>query len=254
MQTLKLKFVDVYTKVCDFLGQPSPDEDQIQNAKDITLRAYRKFLMPLDSSTGKTYRWSFLQKTTTMAVVAGNDTYTLPIGFSGFILPFTHISPLSYNPVEKPLDFIYLQKSITTGSGYPRWYALKNGNFDTISGDSSQVIFFPVPSNDITYYYTYIFTPQPPVNDDDLFVGSEFASEIVLQCALAVAEIFEKDGVSGQIQGLHNTEYEKLVQQAIGEDKRKHQVSNLGQMYNGKKDFDFIRSSSIYLNGSQIIP
>jgi hypothetical protein len=45
-----------------------------------------------------------------------------------------------------------------------------------------------------------------------------------------------------------------LLQQAIGEDKRASQVGNLGQIYNGKRDFDYIRSADIYLNSTQIIP
>ena len=254
MATLKLTFSDVYYKVCDYLGQPSPDADQITNAKEITLRGYRRCLMPIDMSTGKVYRWSFLERTTTLAVITGTDTYKLPTGFSGLILPFTHIQPVSYNPIQKPLSFIYLEKSMVTGNGYPRWFALKNGDYDAISGQADEVIFFPIPSADLTYYYTYIFTPQAPENDDDVFIGTEYLSEIILESALAVAETFENDGTSGDIQRLHTEEYNTLLQQAIGEDKRASQVGNLGQIYNGKRDFDYIRSADIYLNSTQIIP
>lgn len=254
MATLRLTFSDVYTKVCEYLGQPSPDEAQITNAKEITLRGYRKFLMPVDLSTGKTYRWSFLEKTTTLSTEVGIDTYKLPIGFSGFITPFTHTQPVSYNPIQRPLEFIYLQKSMTNGNGYPRWFAIKNGDYSPITGQLDEVIFFPIPSAVLNYYYTYVLTPQPPINDNDIFVGNDFTSELILQSALAVAEIFEKDGISGQVQGLQNGEYEKLLQQAIGEDKRKFQIGNLGQITNGKRDFDVIRTANIYLNSVQQIP
>jgi hypothetical protein len=254
MGTLKLSFKNVYDKVCDYLGQPSPDADQITNAKEIVLRAYRRFLMPMDTSNGKVYRWSFLERTTTLSVITGVDTYKLPTGFSGFVLPFTHTQPVSYNPIQKPLSFIYSQKSQVTGNGYPRWYALKNSEYEAISGQVDEVIFFPIPSTNLTYYFTYILTPQPPINDDDYFIGNDFISEIILEGALAVAENFENDGISGEVQGLHATEYNSLLQQAIGEDKRSSQIGNIGQMYNGKFNFDYIRSSTIYQNSSQIIP
>jgi hypothetical protein len=254
MANLKLTFKDVYNKVSDYLGQPSPDADQILNAKGITLRGYRRCLMPMDTSTGKTYRWSFLERTSTLSVISGIDSYKLPTGFSGFVIPFTHTQPISYNPIQKPLSYIYLQKSQVTGTGYPRWYALKNGDYEAITGQADEVLFFPTPSTNLTYYYTYLLTPQPPVNDDDVFIGNEFLSEVILESALAVAENFENDGVSGEVQGLHATEYNTLLQQAIGEDKRSSQVGNIGQMYDGKRDFDYIRSSTIYLNSTQIIP
>jgi len=250
---LKLTYKDVWTKVSEFLGLGSqPTGDDLKKVKDITLRGYRKFLMPLDLSKNpaETYRWFFLQKTTTLSIVAGQEVYKLPIGFSSLVCPFTHITPLSYNPIQRPLAFIYLQKSQTTGTGYPRYFALKTSEYDPITGQAdNEVIFFPTPSNNFDYYYTYNSIPPAPVNDDDVFVGDGLASECILECALAVAELQEDETI-----GIHHRAAEVLLQQCIGEDKKQGMVGNLGTM-NLRKGEGYIRSATIYdKNYVQIIP
>lgn len=255
MANLNLTYKQVWVKISEYLGMgSSPTGDDLTKVKDLAIRGYKKFLNPIDLSNGLTYKWSFLNRTSTMSTQTSVDTYKLPVGFSGFVLPFTCISPLSWNPTEKPLEFIYLQKSMTTGEGYPRYFAVKTGDYDTIASQQNEVIFSPTPSSVINYYYTYIFTPPPPVEDDDVFIGNELMSEVILQCALATAELYENDGITGESTGLHAKESEKLLQAAIGSDKLQSQVSNLGQMYNGKNADGFTRSASIYLDSTRIIP
>jgi hypothetical protein len=255
MASLKLNFGDIYKKVGEYLGIPTlTDASDITKCKDLVMRGYRRFLIPLDASTGRIYRWSFLEKTATLSIVANKDTYTLPTGFSSLVAPFTNITPLSWNPKRRPLDWIYLQKSQTTGSGYPSDFAIKTANYNPITGQpDNEVIFWPMPSNPLTYYFTYIQTPIPPINDEDVFIGDVYTSECILQCALAAAETFEKDGVTGQTSGLHNQTAERLIQAAIGEDKLQSQVGNLGSMNTGKND-SYIRSATIQQGYTQIIP
>lgn len=248
--TLKHNYRDVYTKVAEFLGMgSSPTGAELTKVKDITLRGYRRFLMPIDASTGRTYRWYFLQKTTTLSVAVGRDTYKLPKGFSSIVLPFTCTTPISWNPEQKPLDFIYKQKSYSTGAGYPRYFALKTADYDPVSGQiDNEVIFWPQPSNVLTYYYTYNQTPPPPENEEDVFIGDVFASECILECALAVADLQENDNV-----GIHEEMAERLIQAAIGEDKRQGTVANIGSM-NKTRDAEVVRSATINIAGVQILP
>jgi hypothetical protein len=252
--SLRLNFGEVYKKVGDYLGIPTlTDASDITKCKELVMRGYRRFLMPIDKSTGRTYRWAFIQRTTTLDTAVGIDTYKLPIGFSAFITPFTHTVPVSYNPIQKPIDFLYLQKSLSTGSGYPRYFAIKAGNYDRLIGQQDEVIFFPIPSAVLHYYYVYVFTPTAPINDDDVFVGDELTSEVILECSLAAAETFEKDGTTGNITGLHEQHADMLLQQSIGEDKRQSLVGNLGSMQSGKND-SYIRSATVQQGYVQIIP
>lgn len=255
MPTLRLTYSDVYTKVAEYLGMGSaPTGTDLIKVQDLTKRGYRRFLMPIDASDGKTYRWYFMQRTATLSVVSGTDTYKLPLGFSTLITPFTHTTPVSYNPTQKSLAFIYLQKSQTTGTGYPRWFALKSGNYDTITGQQDEVIFSPIPSASLTYYYTYVFTPSAPEEDDDVFVGDDYASECILECALAVAEFSKYDSPNAPNPGVHAREADRLVQAAIGEDKRNYFVPNMGQITDGKCE-EYIRSATVYdKTSTQVLP
>lgn len=251
MANLKLSYKNVYDKVGEFMGQPSPSAAEIVKHKSIVLRGYRRFLAPLDLSTQppKVHKWKFLEKTTTLSTQADEDTYKLPLGFSSFITTFVYTTPISFNPVQKPLSFIYEYKSKHRGTGYPQYFALKAGAYDNITGQNYEVIFAPTPSATLNYYYVYTFTPPQPVNDDDVFVGNELASECILECALAVAEVEKND-----IIGVHNQMAEKLTQQLIGTDKQTGLVPNLGQMRNGRRDI-YVRSAILYdQNGLQILP
>lgn len=249
MADLKLTYENIYDKVGEFMGQSSPSAAEIVKHKNITLRGYRRFLMPLDLSSGKVHRWKFLEKTTTLSTQEDKDTYKLPAGFSSFVTTFTHTTPTTWNPAQKPLSFIYGRKSQTTGTGYPVYFALKDGDYDTINGQRYEVVFSPTPSGSFDYYYTYIFTPAAPVNDDDVFVGDAMVSEAIMQSAIAVAEL-EKDKVIG----VHAQEAERLTQMLIGKDKRDGLVPNLGLMTNGKAGITVSYSEVLDQDGTRILP
>ena len=247
--TMRLSFKEVYCRVSEYLAMGSiPTGNDLEKCKKIVLRGYRKFLSPIDLSNGLTYSWSFLQKTTTLSTETGIDTYKLPIGFAHLVLPFTHTTPVSYNPTQKPLEFVYLQKSQTTGSGYPRYFALKTGNYDTLTGQQTEVVFAPIPSATLTYYYTYNISPISPVEDEDVFMSGDFGSECILEISLAVAELQENNTI-----GVHSQEAEKLLQSCIGNDKKINLCRDLGSM-NGKISDGYVRSSMIYLDGTQVLP
>lgn len=230
MASLKLSFTDVYTDVGKYLGIPSlSNANDIAKCKRIVYRGYRKFLMPLDPSTGKIHKWKFLEKTTTLSIVADTDTYKLPIGFSSFVTPFTYTSAVTVNPQQRTLTFIYEHKAQTSTSGPPMYFALKDGDYDEINGQQYYVVFWPTPAAAATFYYTYVLTPPAPVNDDDVFVGDALTSEAIMECALAVAELQENGSL-----GVHNQEADRIVSQLIGKDKSDSLVPYLGQITNGK--------------------
>lgn len=258
MATLKLSYQDVYSKIGEYLGIGSaPSGTDLIEVQNITKRGYRRFLMPIDLSNGIVYRWKFLERTTTLSLQADEDTYKLPMGFSSFVnpdMPFTHITPTGWNPVQRPLSFIYERKSQTTGTGYPRYFALQTGDYDTINGQQYAVVFEPVPSTTINYYYTFIFTPPALVNANDVFIGDDLASEAILECCLAVAENNKYDSPEQRNPEIHAKEAEKLVQSLIGADKQASLVPNLGQITNGAR-FDYVRNAVIYdSNGNQVLP
>ena len=253
MATLDLTYSEVYTKVAEYLGLgSSPTGTDLTKVKDIVKRGYRKFLMPVDMSTAskrtapKPYRWSFLRQTTTLATTAGIDTYDLPDGYNGLIIPLTHTTDETFNPNEVPLETIYIKKSQSQSDSYPLYFAVKDKDFDPQIGRQKELIFYPVPNQEYTYYYTYRFMPLAPVEDSDYFVGPIGSSEVILETCLAIAELQEKDQI-----GVHNAEADRLLQQFIGDDKLGALVSNIGSSgYYGYPR----RSSVISKNGSQLVP
>jgi len=255
---LKLTFGDVYTKVSEYLGLGSaPTDSDLVIVKDLTFRGYRKFLMPIDLSNPRnpvTYQWKFLERTTTLSIEADQDTYNLPEDFSSFVASLTYITPISVNPIEKSLSFIYEQKSFNRGTGYPIYYALKTGEFEQISNGKTEIIFWPTPSQSATYYYTYLSVPPKPVEDDDVFVGGDLASEAILESCLAAAESYKYDTPNAQNPKIHATEADRLVQALIGKDKRDRLVPYLGKITDGKV-MDYVYSPLVFdQNGAQVLP
>jgi len=250
MSSLRLTFKEVWQGVADSVGYGlNPTGDNLTEVKQIVMRAYRKWLMPIDASTGRIHQWSFLRQTSTLSIISGVDTYALPDDFGSLEVPFTHTTPVSFNPVQKSLDFIYLQKSSTTGSAVPIYFALKSGNYDKLNGQKNEVIFSPVPNGSYEYYYVYNVVPPALSQDGDVFIGSALGSEAILETALAVAEL-QKDN---QI-GVHNQMSETLIQQAIAIDKQTLSVRNLGQMYNGKGGEKLRHITTVSYDGTQILP
>ncbi len=252
MATLLLKFVDVYQKVGKFLGQQAPSAAEIVEHKNLVYRGYRRFLMPMDLSTNppRIHKWKFLELTTTLSTESGTDTYKLPLGFSSFVTPFTYTTPITCNPVQKPLSFVLEYQSKHTGTGYPMYFALKSGDYNNLTGQQYEVVFAPIPSGTFNYYYTYAFTPPSPVNDDDVFVGDELVGEAIMECSLAVAELEKDDGQSNA----HAKEAERIIQQLIGRDKQTGLVRDLGQMTNGKSNGVTIYNTIFDQNGTQVLP
>lgn len=249
---LKLTYSGIYNRVASILGiQSLTATADITKCKRIVARGYRHFLMPMDLSQNppKPYRWKFLEKTTTLSTVASQDEYNLPDGFSSLVNSFTHTTPVSYNPISKPLSYIYQKKSVSTATGPPRYYALKIGEYSEITGQQDSVVFWPTPSGVYTYYYTYRITPAEPVNDNDYFVGDAYASECILECALAVAELEKTDKA-----GAHAQEAERLIQSAIGEEKRNYLITELGMMSNGGIPKEHYYATLTNTSGEQVLP
>jgi hypothetical protein len=253
--SLKLTYKDVYSRIGEYLGVGSaPTGSDLLAVKNIVKRGYRRFLMPIDASDGKGYSWKFLERTTTLSVVANKSTYDLPAGFNGIVGQLRYTTPLSVNPVQKDLDFVIERNSLMTGTGYPIYYAIQTGNFDKINGQPDRIMFHPVPCASLDYYYTYIFTPSEPIEDNDVFVGDESAAEAILEICLAVAEQGKYDTPNQQNPNVHSAIAEQLLQMAIGNDKGKRLVPNMGQITDGIHT-KYTRTANIFAqDGRRILP
>jgi len=226
MASLALTFEDVYNAVSYFLGETSsPGTDALAAAKEIVYRAYRQFLFPIDPATGKTHTWSFLKRTTTLSLEDGKSTYELPDDFSYLLIPFKYTSTQGRaNPIERSTSQIYEMQSMTPTSGPPQYFSIQAGEYHATTGQKYEVKFWPESDGAYDFYFTYIIEPEKPVNTTDLFIGGSYTSEVILQCALGIAEIQEEE--KG---GLQEVKAQQMLNALIGYDK-KNSPKTLGTM------------------------
>jgi hypothetical protein len=215
MADLRLTFSDVYTEVSRFLGWgASPAGQNLTDAKSITHSGYNKFLYPMRLTTTPPaqHLWSFLIKDSTLTLQGGKWEYTLPADFDRLYTRFTYGTNDQFAPMKQvSSDMIRNNFVIANSEGQPSQFAIVPSLYSAEAGATNfQVLFYEIPSQAYTLHYSYVIRPPKLVNDSDYFVGGDFASETILECALAVAEI-RWDGQPGT----HSAEAERLIQNLI---------------------------------------
>lgn len=212
MSNLKLTFADCYKEVSRFVGWGiAPSGQRLTDAKAIVHAGYRKFLYPISLVTGKQHTWSFLVKHTTIDLENNKWVYVLPADFERITVPFAYSNDDQYMQLKHvSASAVLNNRSMSESSGAPSCYSIQPGLYDAEHGQAWEAWFYETPNQAYTLKYAYIIRPQQLVNDTDYFVGGDFASEAIIESALAVAEL-RWDGV----QGVHTAEADKLIQQLI---------------------------------------
>ena len=212
MASLEQDFDDVYDAVAEFLGWgSSPSATDIVKAKNIVYRGYRRFLQPINMRRGTPHTWSFLKQHGTIITVSGQWQYDLPTDFGYLTRRFSFDEGTGYPKMkERSVGQVMDARSITSSTTYPFMFATRNGKYIKEIGTLKEVIFHPTPGSVYPLNYSYVMSPPKPIADGDFFVGGPWASEAILECALAAAEIEKDDTI-----GIHSQEAEKLIQQLI---------------------------------------
>jgi len=218
MATLQLTFSDLYQRVAEFLGlttySVAPTSTNLTMVKDIVYRGYRQFLIPINVSTGKLHRWSFLYKHDILKTTADKWIYELPPDFANEVLFFEHDTDTSYSrPTSKNYKDILRFRALSDSSSYPSCFAVRTGRYDKEVGQRYEVVFYETPNGVYTLPYCYIFDPIKPDTTTDYLVGGVRASEAILESCLAIAELQEDDTV-----GNHAAKAEELIQKLIRQD------------------------------------
>lgn len=198
MAQLTWTFQDVYTKVSEFLGMgSSPTGTNLTLAKDIVYRGYISFLSPVRRDTGDCHQWSFLKTEASLVTQSGHWKYPLPQNYRELVDEVVYEEDEGYSPIRKvPMSKIRSLRSGLSSQSYPIMCGVTWGRYDPNQGHGKDICFYPTPNGTYHLKYEYVFMPPKPVNDTDLFVGGPEASEVILQCCLAVAE-FQEDEVLG---------------------------------------------------------
>jgi len=240
MSSLEQTFENVYDLVGEFVGWgSSPSATEITKAKNLVYRGYRRFLQPINMRTGRSHTWSFLKQHGTIITVSGQWQYDLPADFGYLTRSFSFAEGTGHPPMkERSVNQVMDARTITSATTYPSIFATRNGKYIKEIGTLKEVIFNPTPGSNYTLNYSYVMSPPKPIDDGDFFVGGPWASEAIMECALAMAELEQDDTL-----GVHHQRSEELIQALIQTDLQ-NAPRTVGKVFDGglqTKDYSIIR-------------
>ncbi len=219
MASLQLNFSDVYNRVSSFLGWgSSPSGTNLTNAKNIVYRGYINFLNPVIELAGKRkkYLWSFLIKYGELVTKDDQWVYELPSDYENVDIWFEHDEDSGYPRIKKIDPQMLLRKrSNCSSSSYPTFCAIRAGRYDKSAGQIYEVMFFETPNQAYNIPYYYVISPPKPEDSTDVFIGGVFASEVIMECALALAEQ-EYDDIIGHHTALVKEKIANLIEMDRG--------------------------------------
>ena len=222
MSSLQMTFEDIYKAVSDTLGLgTSPTDTNLTKCKDLVFRAYRQFLFPVDLRTGQMHEWSFLTQEATLTTQSGVWLYELPPDFGLLGRKFEFGANDAYPALrQRPVGQIMAMRNLSVSTSYPKYFAIRAGEYELETGQKYEVLFHEPPNGVYNFNYSYLIEPAKPTATTDVFVGGAFASECILECALALAERAEDE-----VAGIHTAEANRLTQQLISQDRQRESDS-----------------------------
>ncbi len=215
MADMRWNFLQVYTKVADFLGMDITDATDLAAVKDIVYRGYMKFLMPVSPKDEEVYIWSWLRQPWKITFEPNKWEYPLPKDFDRFFRKIDYDGVASGRQLQQISErSIMRNRSNLEFTSYPYAFAIRTAKFDKVVGSIKEMIVYPTPVNRSVVNSTYVMTPDKPEATTDYFVGGPVESEAILQCCLAVAENQEDEKI-----GVETKKAVDLIQALIRKDK-----------------------------------
>lgn len=230
MAKLTLSYSDLYTQVSNFLGLTArgtaPTGTDLQTCKDIIDRGLRSFLYPLDER-GHPHRWEFLKQYWTLNLVGNQWKYATPSGFSSLIDTFYFDSSDGNPPLLKrdAQQILSMRTDVADSTGYPTHYAIVPSKYDLEIGTTYELWFYPSPDQPYTLHTFYYMDPLQLSGTADLTVGGIKATEAILECCLAEAEVQEDEVI-----GIHSQRAADMILKLIQFD-RVTKTDRIGNLY-----------------------
>ncbi len=230
--SLTVGFPELQIETADFLGYGrTPNWSTAREAlidSIVQSGVRRVYYPPTASPEVSGYEWSWLQPTTTLAVVSGTSDYDLPDDFGRLVGPF-HFPAEEYRKpvIEVSVSRILQLRTYSFQTGGPYYVATRFKSSDGSGGQRQEVLFFPEPDEDWTMIYEYEAYNSALSDSFPYPLGGMKLSELYIESCLAVAE-----SRSGDELGVHTQTFQALLIDAIARD-RKHGAKYFGQMGGG---------------------
>jgi len=184
------------------------------------------------------YDWSFMYKTTTLAVTALEADTDLPSDFSQLTDPFSY-EPDEYraSPLQVESHFIRERRAVHDYTNRMAYFAIEGDTFDPAVGERWKVLWFPRPCEDFTMHYRYRATPDIPVAGQ-VMRGDPRFSLAQMYCVYAAAGSYAKDA---------NTYYadqrDKTLATAIEQDKARFIGTHIANLAEPQQHEEIIHST-----------
>jgi hypothetical protein len=247
--SLSLTYQQLYSEVSDFLGTGiTPTGDDAVRAKRLVNAGYRTWLA--GTVPGETpHKWSFLENTATLTLVANQYYIPLPDDF-GTLLgcpKFAAGQAVSGGMFERSPDHVLALREGQNGAvGTPREFAVLTVAPTSASvSERRRLIMAPTPVAGYQVVIRYRRLPGALVNDTDVPLGAQLHSDTILEACLATAEQRSDDN-----QNLHTKQFLLKLAQAIALD-RANAPKRLGPM-RSDDCLDLAPRRSISFNGTPL--
>jgi hypothetical protein len=192
------------------------------------------------------HEWSFLTVTKTFALASGVSRYDLPADFSTLEGPIVYSanSSLLYRPITITSDVRVMQAINRSGDStsvpYMAAVRSKNNNEGAIlTGALYELLVYPTPADDYELDLRYKINPLAPTGDNVLPIGDQFHVQTLIEACLASAERFQ-----GEMNGVHEIEFQKRLQASITYDQRKIAPHSLGPLVDHSDGHDYCPNGS----------
>lgn len=160
--------------------------------------------------TYERYVWSFMEVTTTLAIVNGTTTYDLPSDFTDFVSNgFSHSTGSVARVSDEELT------NLPAASGMPQYFSVRAKPTPLGGKTGYEVVLYPTPDASASLTYKYSVTPPDLDDTNPYHLGGAQLSEVVLEACLAEAEKMLDD-----TEGLHEKRFRELLAAAIEADRK----------------------------------
>lgn len=181
---------------------------QADTVNSIIASGLRKFYWPPTPEDKLPHEWSFLRKSATLTLSAGDYDYDLPsdiVSVTGFpvVADYGRIDPVG-------ADVILAMQARRPVSGTPVYWATRARANDSTVGTRYEMLVYPTPREGKTLSYWYVCEP-PMIDESNQYpLGGVVHGETIQAAVLASME-----NIKGDYAGVHTQSFQERLAASI---------------------------------------
>jgi len=223
--------------------------DEITQLDDMIASGLRNFYhTPPTQNTPKGYKWSFMEPTTTLSLVANTADYTLSANFGGLIGEMTYSADDNrWFPIETTGEHrirTLRQRDYSSISSDPKLAAVRPISSSGSNGQRFQLMLYPKPDTAYTLSYRYHALPNQLTAANPYPMGGAAHAETILESCLAIAESRMDNNA-----GIHAAAFQQRLAASIAFDTQMHTPEHMGYNGDGSDGGAWSEQANRYMNG-----